>query len=202
MWEVGTMANSSTKTPELAGVIGYFDEPGKLMEAAQSAREARFGSIDTFTPYPIHGMEAAQGLRRSFLPWVTFGAGLTGVVCGYLLQYWTSAVDWPLNVGGKPLNSGPAFIPVTFEATVLFAGLFTVGAMFLVNGLPNIKRRAFDPRLTRDRFALLIEAPSERQSAALEKRGYRKFSEGDAQEFLKKAGAQGVQAVYTEGWFD
>lgn len=194
------MANSTAKTPELAGVIGYFDEPGLLMEATTRARDAKFGPIDTFTPYPIHGMEAAQGLRRSWLPWVTFGAGITGLVCGYLLQYWTSAVDWPINVGGKPMNSWPAFIPVTFEATVLFAGLFTVGAMFLVNGLPNIKRRAFDPRLTRDRFALLIEAPG-KQAASWEKRGYRKFSESDATEFLKKSGAQGVQVVYNEGWF-
>lgn len=195
------MHDSKPKSPALAGVIGYFDEPGKLMSAAAQARDAKYGPIDTFTPYPVHGMEAAQGLRRSFLPWVTFGAGLSGLVCGSALQYWTSAVDWPINIGGKPMNSWPAFVPVAFESTVLFAGLFTVGAMFLVNGLPNIRRRAFDPRLTRDRFALLIEDPGAR-AASWQKRGYRKFSEAEAAEFLKKAGAEGVQPVYSEGWFE
>lgn len=193
--------HSEPKAKEMAGVIGYFDAPGKLLEATRKVREAKWGKIDAFTPYPVHGLEHAQGLRRSFLPWVTFGAGLTGLICGATLQYWTSAVNWPIIVGGKPMNSWPAFVPVAYEATILFAGLATVAAMLIANGLPNIRRRAFDPALTRDRFALLIEAPTEAQAKRLEKLGYRKFSESDAAQALKSVGASGVETVYSEGWF-
>ncbi len=143
---------------EIAGVIGYFDEPGALLEATQKVRESGVKSLDAFSPYPIHGLEKAQGLERSPLPFITFAAGVTGCVCGFSLQYWTSAVSWPLIVGGKPFNSWPAFIPVTFEATILFAGIATALGMFALNVLPNLTKRSFDPKLTRDRFALLIES--------------------------------------------
>ena len=119
---------------QLAGVIGYFEDDHDLIHAMEQVREAKYQYFDAFTPYPVHGLDAAQGLKRSPLPFVTFAAGITGCTLGFLLQYWTSAVDWPINVGGKPMNSWPAFIPVTFECTVLFAGLATVGAMFLLNG--------------------------------------------------------------------
>ncbi|MGZ3708324.1 MAG: DUF3341 domain-containing protein, partial [Bdellovibrionota bacterium] len=150
------MATNSTKSSarQLTGVIGFFADPDQLIEATQKVRDARYEHFDAFTPYPVHGLEAAQGLKRSPLPFVTFGAGLTGACCGFLLEYWTSAVDWPLIVGGKPFNSWPAFVPIMFEATVLFAGLATVGAMFLLNGLPNLRRKIFDPAITRDKFAL------------------------------------------------
>lgn len=192
---------------QLAGVIGYFDDPHQLVEATAQVRQANYQHFDAYTPYPVHGLEAAQGLKRSPLPFVTFAAGLTGCSLGFLLQYWTSAVDWPINVGGKPFNSWPAFIPVTFECTVLFAGLATVAAMFLLNGLPNIRRKAFDPGLTRDRFALLIEAPLEVESDDSETslkmggKNFKPFNESEATEFLRKSGAKEVKSVYTEGWF-
>jgi hypothetical protein len=166
--------------------MGIFESPDALIEATRKTSEAGYKDFDAYTPYPVHGLEAAQGLKRSPLPFVTFGAGLTGFVCGFSLQYWTSVVSWPLNVGGKPFNSWPAFIPVTFEATILFAGLSTVAGMFILNGLPNLRRKAFDPALTRDRFALVIEDPSR---------------EADAQKFLKSVGAKEVRSVYAEGWF-
>ena len=100
-----------------------------------------------------------RDLKRSPIPFVTFIAGLTGCALAFLFKYWTSAVDWPINVGGKPFNSWPAFVPIMFELTVLFAGLCTVGAMFAFNGLPNVRRKIFDPALTRDRYAIVIEAP-------------------------------------------
>src|SRR5215210_6959553 len=97
----------SPKTSErmLAGVIGYFDNPDKLIVAMREVRDAKYQYFDAYTPYPIHGLDAAQGLQRSPLPFVTFAAGLTGCSLGFLLQYWTSAVDWPIIVGGKPFNS-------------------------------------------------------------------------------------------------
>jgi hypothetical protein len=169
----------------LAGVIGFFDDPHVLLIATQKVKEAKFQQFDTFTPYPVHGLEVAQGLKRSSLPFVTLAAGLTGCICGFLLQYWTSVVDWPINVGGKPFNSWPAFVPIMFECTVLFAGLATVGAMFILNGLPNTRRRAFDPSLTQDRFAILIETPLE---------------ENEALTFLQKCGAKEVRPVFHESW--
>jgi hypothetical protein len=191
----------------LTGVIGYFSDPDQLIEAMKQVRDAKYQYFDAFTPYPVHGLDAAQGLKRSPLPLVTFAAAITGCSLGFLLQYWTSAVDWPLNVGGKPFNSWPAFVPIMFELTILLGGLSTVAAMFLLNGLPNVRRKIFDPKLTRDRFAIVIEAPMSSDDleaqAALAKKGikYKPFEETEAQSFLQKVGATEIKSVYAEGWF-
>jgi hypothetical protein len=191
--------------PQLSGVVGFYDDPHELVEAMRKVRDANYQYYDAFTPYPVHGLEAAQGLKRSPLPYVTFGAGLTGGTLGFLLQYWTSAVDWPLNVGGKPFNSWPAFVPVTFELCVLLAALSTVGAMFLFNGLPNTRRRVVDPSVTRDRFALMIEAPPQidpEDDRALAKAAkFKAFDPSEATQFLSKLGAKEVRTIYAEGWF-
>lgn len=181
------MANEAKK---MAGVIGLFTDGHNLVEAAGKAHQAGY-SLDAYTPFPVHGLDHAMGLKRSPIPYITFGAGLTGSICAFGLQYWTSAIDWPLNVSGKPFNSWPAFVPVMFELTVLFAGLATFGALLFFCGFPNIKKRIFDTSITKDRFALVIEA----------KGGQRTFSEQDAGEFLRKVGAQDVRPVYEEGWF-
>lgn len=188
--------NSTQLARPLAGVIGFFEEPSTLLAATAKVRDAKYQDFDVFTPYPIHGMDHAMGLKRSPLPYVTFVAGAMGCLLAFLFQYWTSAVDWPLNVGGKPLNSWPAFVPVMFELTVLFAALSTVGAMFAMNGLPNMKRKVFDPGITRDRFALVIEAGVDEV-----KPGFKKFDEAEAKSLLTKLGAKEVRTVYTEGWF-
>src|SRR6185503_17976847 len=128
---------------------------------------------------------------------------------GFLLQYWVSAVDWPLIIGGKPFNSWPAFVPIMFECTVLFAGLATAGAMLAFNGLPNVKKKAFHPAITRDRFAIVIEAPlpvdlddaEALESATRKAQGFKKFDEAEAADFLRKAGATEVRSVHSEGWF-
>lgn len=191
----------------LTGVIGFFNDPHLLIKATEKVRDANYENFDTFTPYPVHGLEVAQGLKRSPIAFVTFAAGLTGVTLGFLLQYWTSAVDWPLNVGGKPFNSWPAFVPIMFECTILFAGLATMAAMLFFNGLPNTRRKAFDPSLTRDRFAIVIEAPlavEEDDPDAVKVKGpqsFKAFDEREAVEFLRKLGALDVKSVYAEGWF-
>src|SRR3954454_17750839 len=101
------MANQMAKSagPRVAGVIGFFDTPHALIEATTKVRDARYEDFDCYTPYPVHGLEAAAGLKRSAIPFVTFAAGLTGTCIAFLFEYWTSAVDWPLIVGGKPFNS-------------------------------------------------------------------------------------------------
>jgi len=199
----------SSTDKQLAGVIGFFESPASLMTATEKVRDARYQGFDAFTPFPVHGLETAQGLKRSALPYVTFVAGITGLSLAFLFQYWTSAVDWPINVGGKPMNSWPAFVPVMFELTVLLAGLFTVGALFAVLRLPNTSKKAFDPSLTRDRFALVIDAPEvkpvseddEEVAPKAVSTSHKAFSESEAADFLKKLGAKDVRSVYNEGWF-
>jgi len=193
-----------TNGRQLAGVIGFFQDPHDLIHATAKVKDAKYKNFDAYTPYPVHGLDAAQGLKRSSLPFVTFAAAVTGCSLGFLLQYWTSTVDWPLNVGGKPLNSWPAFVPIMFECTILFAGLATAFGMFIFNKLPNHHKKIFDPRITRDRFALVIEAPSEEEADASSQKKDKKFKafdESEAQEFLKKSGAKEVKSVYTEEWF-
>jgi hypothetical protein len=139
------------------GVMAVFKGETELIKATQSVRE-KFGltKFDVFTPYPVHGLDSAMGLKRSWLPWITFGAGLSGTISALALEIWTSAIDWPINVGGKPMISLPAFIPITFELTVLFGGLATVGALFYVCGIPDLAPKILHPRITNDRFVLFV----------------------------------------------
>lgn len=207
--------SNQTMEKSLAGVVGFFEKPEALIEATKKARDANYQSFDAFTPYPIHGLEKAQGLKRSPLPFVTMGAGLTGFMSAVALQYGTSVISWPLNVGGKPLWSWPAFVPIFFELTVLFAGLATVGAMFIINGLPNIKKKAFDTSITRDRFALMIDAPTLKSAEELSDMSeadvkkyearlarFKKFDEEEAKSFLRSLGATDVKSVEAKGWFE
>ncbi len=186
-----------TNQNRFAGVIGFFSGPHQILEAMKKVRDAKYASYDSFTPFPIHGMDEAMGVKRSVLPWITFWAGLIGAVFGFGLQYWTSVIDWPLIVGGKPFNSWPAFVPVMFETTILFAGIATVFGMFALNRLPNITKAAFDPGLTRDRFAILIEQPKNETEGS----GKKKFEISEVENFLKSVGATEIKQVYDEGWF-
>ncbi len=165
------------------GVAGLWSDEEKILEAAIKMKEAGYKKFDTITPFPVHGMEEAIGIKRSCIPWVTFIAGLTGCSLGLYFQYWTSAVSWPINVGGKPLFSLPAFIPVTFEVTVLFAALFSVGAMFLLNGLPKINPPVIDKDLTSHKFALWV--PETEEFYSVEK----------VEAFLKELGAEEVKRI-------
>lgn len=137
------------------GAVAIFDSPEKVLKAAFAAKAKGLKNYESYTPFPIHGMEDALGLKLSIVPWATFICGLTGFAAANALQIWTSAVDWPLNVGGKPMISYPAFVPIMFELTVLFGGLGTVAFLFFLMGMPNAKA-PIDPRLTNDRFALYV----------------------------------------------
>lgn len=167
----------------LKGVLALFNDAETLKEAAAQIRDRKVSHFDAFTPFPVHGLEHSMGLKRSPIPWITFLAGLTGCSLGMLFQWWTSAVDWPLNVGGKPLASWPAFIPVTFECTILFAGLATAAAVFIFCGLPDFFKSPLDPSLTADRFGLFIYAEDPL------------FREQEFKDLLKKAGAYDVRTV-------
>ena len=139
------------------GVLALFDDPHQLLEAVKRIRASKFSKIEAFTPFPVHGLEHALGLSRSFIPYITFVMGLVGLCCGLGLQYWTSAVDWPINVGGKPFFSWQAFVPITFETTILIGGVTTVLSLFGIIRLPNFSKKVLDTRLTNDHFGLFID---------------------------------------------
>lgn len=140
-----------------------FDHEDRVMEALHALREERPGGgpftiRDVYAPYMVHGLEKAAGFAPSRLGWVCGLTGLAGAGLMLWLQVWISATDWPLNVGGKPFASIPAFVPPAFEAGVLLAGLATVGALFAVSRLwPGRRPRLAHPRVTDDRFVVVIE---------------------------------------------
>src|SRR5215467_15027378 len=108
------------------GVLAEFDTPEQLVHAAEKVREAGYHRMDAYTPFPVEGLAQAMGLKRNHVPLITMLGGLAGGIGGFAFQYWAAAVTYPMNIGGRPLNSWPAFIPVTFELTVLGASLCAV----------------------------------------------------------------------------
>ncbi len=125
------------KEDGLYGVIAEFRNPGELVHAAEAVHEAGYRHFDTHSPFPIHGMDKAMGLGNSLVGFFSLGGGLTGLAVGFLLQWWTGAVDYPLNISGKPAFAIEPSIPVIFEITILFAALGAVAGMFAMNGLPR-----------------------------------------------------------------
>ena len=139
-------------------VVGSFEREEDILKAVQAARSSGWRVCDVYTPYAVHGMDEAMGLRPSRLPLACFIFGLIGAATGVWFQYWSMAVSWPVNVGGKPWNSLPAWIPVTFELTVLLAGLGVVLAFFIRSRMYLGKQPTpLFARVTDDRFVLALE---------------------------------------------
>lgn len=140
-------------------LVGVFAGEEDILAATGQARRRGHAIVDTFTPYAVHGLDRAQGLPASRLPWVCFLCGLIGGGAMLAFMFWVSAADWPINVGGKPFNSLPAFVPVWFEVTVLCAGLGSVAALLLRCGLiPGRSPRVYAAGVTDDRFVLVLRA--------------------------------------------
>jgi len=143
-------------------VVAEFDSPEALVAAASTMREKGFTRMDACTPFPVHGIDEALGLRRSPLGWFVLVGGLTGAALALLLQWWTGAVDYPLVIGGKPLFAFEPSIPITFELAVLLGAITAVGGMFALNGLPRFYHPLFEyegfRNATNDRFLLAVEA--------------------------------------------
>lgn len=148
------MGNNMSKT--MKGTAGIWLDESEFVEAAGKTKSAGYTKFEAISPYPLHGIDEAMGLQRSYIPYITMGAGLVGGAFGVWFTWWTSAVDWPLIIGGKPMWSLAAFIPVIFECTILFAALTSVGAMLFINGLPKINPPIIDKDLTSHKFALFI----------------------------------------------
>ncbi|MDG2030737.1 MAG: DUF3341 domain-containing protein [Phycisphaerales bacterium] len=171
-------ANKTTPTDKndrrkLYGLIAEFETPGQVVKAAEQVRDAGFKWWDCCTPFPVHGLDKAMGIRPTILPIAVFFAGLTGTIAAFVLQSFTNASDfsvwalvwvtgYPFMISGKPFLSVPAFIPVMFELTILFAALGTFSMMFGFNGLPRLHHPLFRSkrfrRVTDDRFFVVIEA--------------------------------------------
>ena len=144
------------------GILAEFATPADLFHACERVRDAGFTRWDAHSPFPVHGLEGAMGLRRSPLPWIVLATGLMGATLGFCLQWWVHAAAYPLVISGKPYFAWPAYIPITFEVAVLFGALGAVFGMFGLNQLPMhyhplFRSQVFE-RVTDDAFFISIES--------------------------------------------
>lgn len=172
---------------KLYAVVAEFDDAEKLVEAAEHTRDQGYTKIDAHVPFPVHGLTEALGVKRTILPWIVFTGGLLGCLGGFYLQYWISMDAYPLNVGGRPMNSWPSFIPVTFECTILGAALSTIIGMLSLNGLPRPHHSIFNTpgfeRASNNGLFLCIESEDP------------KFDLSETKQFLERLGASAVSEV-------
>lgn len=160
------------------GLMAEFNTPEALVAASERAHREGYRRIDAYSPFPIEGLAEAIGFRKNLLPLIVLIGGVIGCAAGFYLQYWVHVIDYPLNIGGRPLNSWPLFIPVTFELTVLVAALAAVLGLLALNGLPMPYHPVFNVErfelASRNRFFLCVEASDPKFDAA----ATRRFLEG------------------------
>lgn len=180
------MSHEEHHEDPLFGISAEFDDPDVLVEACHKAYEAGYRDMDAYTPYPIHGLAESIGYQKSILAPIVLAGGLLGALAGFLLQYLTT-LDYPHNVGGRPLFSWPSFIPITFEVGVLSAALCALVGMLVINGLPQPYHPIFNAKnfeyASRDRYFLCIEATD------------KQFDADGTAEFLRGLGATDVSEV-------
>jgi hypothetical protein len=150
----------------LYGMFAEFENVHDFMPAVEKVRDEGFKHWDVHTPFPVHGMDDAMGIRGTRLPWIILGGGLTGLSLAVLMQWWMNAVDYPFLISGKPLFGLPAAVPVIFELTVLFSAFATFFGMWGLNGMPRLHHPLFTSerfrRATQDRFFIVVEAKDPR----------------------------------------
>lgn len=175
------------KRPKVFGLLAEYETPGELYHACEKVRDAGYGAWDAHTPFPVHGLEKAMGLRPSIVPWIVLVMGFSGAGLGFLLQYWSSAIEYPMIISAKPFNSYPAFVPVTFELGILLGSFGAVFGMFGLNRLPTLYHSLFNSkrftRVTDDRFFISVEARDP------------KYDPVKTRELLEATGALNVEEV-------
>jgi mono/diheme cytochrome c family protein len=180
--------NGNGHDGQLYGVLAEYDTPGELVEAARQVRDAGYTEFDCYSPFPVHGIDEAIGIKRTILPVLIFGGGLAGTVGGLLLQWWCNAYNWPWNISGKPAWSIPANVPIIFETTILLAVFTSFFGMWILNKLPQVWHPFFRHErfnhVTDDAFLLGIEARD------------RRFDPEATPKLLKDAGAIEVSNVH------
>ena len=177
----------SIKSERIEGILTEFDNPADLLKAAAKIRDNGYKHFDCHSPFPVHGMDAAMGIGPSKLGWLVALAGFTGCACALLMQWWMSAVDYPVVVSGKPAFSFQAFVPITFELTILFSAFATVLGMLGMNMLPRFNHPLFESerfrKVTDDGFFVSIEAKDSQ------------FDSGRTKEFLESIGGKNVETL-------
>ncbi|MBC8042801.1 MAG: DUF3341 domain-containing protein [Rhizobacter sp.] len=199
MTETGTTGNiaqeelqtsGETKAELLArpeGMLAEFANPAELLHAAEKLRDAGYKRFDCHSPFPIHGMDEAMGLAPSFLGWVVAAMGITGGSLGLIMQWWMSTIDYPLVISGKPYFSYQAYVPVTFELTILLAAFGAVFGMFIINRLPRYHHPVFHS----DRFAKVTDDGF----FVSVLRGSKKFNVEKTKQFLESIGGKNVEVL-------
>lgn len=190
----GSMGIFDGKDESLYGLLAEFKHPGALLEAARSVREAGYKRFDTHTPFPVHGMDRAMGLGNSIVGWITVAGGIAGMSLGVWLQWWTSAVDYPINISGKPFFALEPSIPVIFELTILLSALSAVIGMFALNGLP----RPYNPLFYSDRFRRATDDGFFLHIAASDRR----FDLETTEKLLRDLGATYIETIRDSGTVD
>ena len=151
-----------SNSPVLYGIMAEFRDPAALVAASRRVHEAGYKWFESYSPFPVHGLAQAMGFRHTKVPHLVLLGGILGCFGGFALQHWVSVTAYPHNIGGRPYNSWPSFIPITFETTVLLASLFAVLGMLALNGLPRPHHPFFAidsfKRASRDGFFLCIQA--------------------------------------------
>lgn len=161
-----------------------------MVDASEKVVEAGYDKFDTYTPYPIHGIDKAMKLPKSKLGYIVFGHALLGFSGAIAMMYWMSVIDYPLNISGKPFFNAPAWVPITFELTVLLSAFGAVFGMFFLNGLPRLNNPLFEverfKKATDDGFFVCIEAKDS------------KFQEDLVRQLFEEAGATHIEEVYEQ----
>jgi len=172
---------------ELIGLLAEYPNVDQILKAARAVRRAGFLRWDVHSPFPIHGIDYAMGIKPTILPWIVLVGGITGLVTAIWLQWYCNAYDYPFLISGKPVWSFPANVPIMFELTVLFSALTAVFAMLGLNGLPRLYNPLFKSerfrRVTTDRFFVVIDATDP------------KFNEEETTRLLTEAGALSIERV-------
>ncbi|MDE0957154.1 MAG: DUF3341 domain-containing protein [Planctomycetota bacterium] len=185
--EVHTITAETATDAKAVLMLAEFETADQLMDAATNMRDKGFKLWDCHTPYPVHGLDQAMGIRPTLLPWIVLGGGFTGFCGGLLMQGWMNAVDYPFLISGKPFFSIPASIPVAFELTILLSAFASFGGMLALNGLPRFYRPHFRSdrfrRVTADRFFISIDGRD------------RQFDIGANSRLLRELGANAVEVI-------